>query len=73
MKYKLFWLIKTNAGRLILSIFMVAFFGLLTKFVNENFIYPALAFLAYPVGVSLVMLFYAWVINPYRDYKANKK
>ena len=62
----------TKVGWLGFSLLMAIIFGLLSNFFDwcETAMY--ISFI-YPVGLLLVMMAYAWVINPIREYKKNKK
>ena len=74
IKNALFWMTHTKLGWLLISFGWLALF----MYINDNVegswaFWVATPALAYIVGLTLVMIAYAWVINPIREYKENKK
>lgn len=68
------WLVTTKLGWLILSFVWIAIFLIIDDNIESNWAFwTALPGFAYIVGLFLVMVAYAWVINPIREYKENKK
>jgi hypothetical protein len=59
----------TKLGKLAYSLALAAIFFALSN-VWYPFMYCALAFMLYPIGLTFVMIAYAWVINPINDYRA---
>ena len=51
---------------------LVVIFGVLSNFFDWA-LYVCFICLAYPVGFSLVMLAYAWIINPIKALKEKLK
>lgn len=72
MKQTLTELFCTKIGWLIISLVGVVLFGALTN-VYDWAVYPMFVFLAYPVTLGAIMMIYAYVINPIRNYRKNKK
>jgi ABC-type bacteriocin/lantibiotic exporter with double-glycine peptidase domain len=66
------WIKYTKLGKLIYSL-ALAFgcFGLAN--VWDFMFYVGWVFMLYPLGLFCVMMAYAWVINPIRDWKETKK
>lgn len=66
------WIKYTKLGKLIYSL-VLAFscFGLAN--VWDFMFYVGCVFMIYPLGLFCVMMAYAWVINPIRDWKETKK
>lgn len=68
------WLTHTKLGWLLISFIWLGVFMIIDDNVEGNWAFwvatPAMAYIA---GLTLVMIAYAWVINPIRDYKENKK
>ena len=73
-KFKDFFvqLFCTKLGLLLVTLLLALGFGLLSTyyFWAEIAMYVSLI---YPVALLLIMIAYAWVINPVREYKENKK
>ena len=62
----------TKIGKLIASLILaISSFALAN--VLDSMYYVGLVFMIYPVGLFCVMMAYAWVINPIRDWKETKK
>lgn len=64
----------TKIGWLMLTLFLAVVFGVLAE--NFDCEWCAVAMYVcflYPVGLTLVMIAYGWVINPIRDRKKSKK
>lgn len=68
------WLVCTKLGWLIISMIWGGIFLVID---NTQDSYWALILAApavlYAVGLFLVMMVYAWILNPIRDYKETKK
>jgi hypothetical protein len=66
------WIKYTKLGKLIYSL-VLAFgcFGLAN--IWDFMFYVGWVFMLYPLGLFCVMMAYAWVINPIRDWKETKK
>jgi len=74
--FRLIWvyIVHTKIGKLVLSLLLAFIFGVLAENTEvEWFDYAMYAMLVYPVGLTLVMIAYAWVINPLRDLKERRK
>ena len=68
------WLTHTKLGWLLISFIWLGVFMIIDDNVEGNWAFwTAMPALAYIAGLTLVMMAYAWVINPIRDYKENKK
>lgn len=74
------WLVLTNLGRIFLAslwtIFFIILDNLLWKYSNNYngwLIWFIMIGITYLTGVTLVMIAYAWIINPIRDWKEKKK
>jgi uncharacterized membrane protein len=74
MKDKLKWLVKTKMGWMLISIVWFIVFRIIDTNIESDWAFwvsmPAAAYL---VGLFLVMMAYAFVINPIRDYKEKEK
>ena len=69
------WLLQifaTKIGWLAICGLMTIIFGLLANLYDWAEIVMYIS-LVYPVVLTLIMIVYAWFINPIREYKANKK
>ena len=69
------WLLQifaTKIGWLAITLLLAIVFGILGNYYDWAAIAMYICFL-YPVGLTLVMIVYAWIINPLRDYKERKK
>ena len=74
MKNALKWLVYTKLGWFILSFIWTAIFMLIDSNIESNWAFwVAVPAMAYMFGLTMVAIAYAWVINPIREYKANKK
>jgi hypothetical protein len=62
----------TKIGKLIASL-ILAFSSFALANVLDSMFYVGLVFMIYPIGLFCVMMAYAWVINPIRDWKETKK
>lgn len=62
----------TKIGWLAISMFLFIFFGILANYHDWAIIAMKIS-LIYPLGLALVMMIYAWIVNPIRDYKESKK
>ena len=68
------WLISTKLGWLILSFLWVGTFMIIDDNIESGWAFwAAMPGFAYMIGLCLIMIAYAWVINPIREYKENKK
>ena len=66
------YIYHTKMGKLIASLLLaVGSFGMAN--IWDFMFYVGLVFLIYPIGLFLVMMAYAWVINPIRDWKESQK
>jgi hypothetical protein len=69
------WLLQifaTKIGWLAISLLSALTFGLLANIYDWAY-WPAILSWVYPVVLTLIMIVYAWIINPIRDYKETKK
>ncbi len=74
MKNALRWLVSTKLGWFIISFLWTALFIGIDSNVEGNWAFwLAMPGVAYMLGLTLVLIAYAWVINPIREYKENKK
>lgn len=55
----------TKIGWLFICLFLTLVFGILSNWFDWA-TYAMFISLIYPVGLSLVMLIYAWIINPFK-------
>ena len=62
----------TKIGWLGISLLGLIVFGILSNFYEWALI-PMYVSLIWPVIFTLIAIVYAWIINPIRDYKENKK
>jgi len=68
------WLTHTKLGWLILSFLWVGTFMIIDDNIESGWAFwVAMPGFAYMIGLCLIMIAYAWVINPIREYKENKK
>lgn len=72
MKNYLIQLFCTKVGWLAVCMVLVVVFGALSNFI-EWFEYLMFASLAYPVILGIVMMVYAFIINPIRRLKNKDK
>lgn len=72
LKKTLLQIFGTKIGWLFISLFLTVIFGVLSNFYDWAEI-PMFISLIYPVGLSLVMIVYAWIINPINEQKNKGK
>jgi uncharacterized membrane protein len=68
------WLLQifaTKIGWLVISALSAITFGILGNYYEWAAIAMYISFV-YPVVLFLIMMVYAWIINPIRDYKESK-
>jgi membrane protein DedA with SNARE-associated domain len=71
---KILNIIKPNIIKLIGAFVWAAIFqGLANYFQNEILWYIGSIGLTYLIGTVIVLIIFAWIINPIRDYKMKKK
>jgi membrane protein YdbS with pleckstrin-like domain len=64
----------TKIGWLFLTLALAVVFGVIADRTDCNWCSIAMYIcFIYPVVLTLIMLVYAWIINPLRDYRENKK
>ena len=64
----------TKIGWLLISLLSAFIFGIIADRTDcEWCSYVMYASFVYPVILTLIMIVYAWFINPIRDWKENKK
>lgn len=74
IKDALYWMTHTKLGWLLISFVWLAVFMAIDNNVEGSWAFwTAMPALAYITGLTLVMIAYAWVINPIREYKENKR
>lgn len=74
MKKVLVQIFCTKIGWLGVTLLLAFIFGLIADRTDCDWCaYVMYACFAYPVGLTIVMIVYAWIINPLRDYRENKK
>lgn len=79
LKLALLQIFATKVGWMIISMILIVIFSIFSTHssILENgyeWCDYALWFpVAYLVGLGFIMMIYAWIINPIRQYKANKK
>lgn len=67
-------LFRTKLGWLLVSVLWVAAWMVVYEnSEGEWAFWVASPGLAYMLGLTLVMIAYAWIINPIRDYRNNRK
>lgn len=66
------WIKYTKLGKMIYSL-ALAFGCFALANIWDIMFYVAWVFMIYPLGLFCVMMVYAWVINPIRDWKESKK
>lgn len=73
-KQTLIQIFCTKIGWLAITCILAIIFGILTNFIDSEWPYYAMiiSFL-YPAGLGLVMMAYAWIINPIRERKESKR
>lgn len=68
------WLVSTKLGWLIISFLWIGTFMIIDDNIESNWAFwVAIPGFLYIIGLFLVLITYAWIINPIRDYKENKK
>lgn len=74
IKNVLFWLTHTKLGWFLISFAWGATFQIIDSFQESSWAFwVSLLGWAYVVGLMLVLIAYAWVINPIRERKESKK
>lgn len=74
MKKILVQIFCTKIGWLVICILLAGIFGILSDYNDSLFFSIAMyASLVYPSVLLLVLIAYAWVINPIRERKETKK
>lgn len=64
----------TKIGWLFLTLGLAVIFGVLADRLDCVWCsYVMYTCLIYPVVLTIIMIIYAWIINPLRDYRENKK
>ena len=61
----------TKIGWLVICLICVVITGTLSNWINWMK-YLMFIFLIYPIILSLIMIIYAWIINPYKAWKGIK-
>lgn len=72
LKKTLKYIAKTKIGKLLASSLLAGISFTLAG-IYSFMSYVGLAFMIYPVGLVLVMICYAWIINPIKNWKKNNK
>jgi len=68
------WLVSTKLGWLIISFLWIGTFMIIDDNIESNWaFYVALPGFAYIIILFLIMLAYAWVINPWKENVENKR
>jgi len=68
------WITHTKLGWLLISFLWTAVFMIIDDNIESNWAFwVATPAIAYMFGLTLVGIAFAFVINPIRDHKANKK
>lgn len=68
------WLVNTKLGWFLISFAWAAIFMAIDSNIESNWAFwVAIPGIAYMLGLTLVMIAYAWVINPLRGYREMKK
>ncbi len=68
------WMTHTKLGWFLISFIWLAIFTAIDSNIESNWAFwISLPAVVYMVGLTLVMISYAWVINPIRNYRENKK
>lgn len=74
IKNTLFWATHTKLGWFLISFVWLAIFMIIDDNIEGDWAYwVAMPGIAYMFGLILVAIAYAWVINPIREYRENKK
>lgn len=69
------WLLQifaTKIGWLALTLLSAVLFGVLSNWFDWAQL-PVFICLIYPFGLTIILIVYAWIINPIKDWKQNKK
>jgi len=72
LRYVLVQIFCTKLGWLLLTLFLSIVFGVLANYIDWCE-YAMFICLSYPVGLTLVMMVYGWIINPIREWKKIKQ
>lgn len=72
MKTWLLQIFTTKIGWLGLTLFLSVVFGILANFYSWAETAMFICWL-YPVGLTIVMIVYGWIINPIKKYMSKKK
>jgi apolipoprotein N-acyltransferase len=68
------WLVSTKLGWLIISFLWIGTFMIIDDNIESNWaFYVALPGFAYIIILFLIMIAYAWVINPWKENVENKR
>lgn len=62
----------SNVDRTVMSLVIWAIFQILANF-YDVFFYISWIFMIYPAALFITMMVYAWIINPYHDWKEWRK
>lgn len=74
IKRFLFWTTHTKLGWFLISFVWTAIFMTIDSNISGDWAYwVAIPGIVYMFGLTLVAIAYAWVINPLREYRENKK
>jgi uncharacterized membrane protein len=74
IKKFLFWTKHTKLGWFLISFIWAATFTIIDNNIEDDWAYwLAIPGIAYMFALVLVTVVYAWVINPIREYRKNKK
>lgn len=74
MKKILTQIFCTKIGWLVVCLLLAGLFLILSDYYDSAFFVIAMyVSLIYPVVLTLIMIIYAWIINPMRDRRENKK
>lgn len=74
IKKFLFWLTHTKLGWFLISFIWTVIFMKIDSNISSDWAYwMAIPGIVYMVGLALVAIAYAWIINPIREYRKNKK
>lgn len=74
IKEMLFWATHTKLGWFLISFIWMSIFLAIDNNIESGWAFwVATPAIAYMLGLTLVMIAYAWVINPLRERKEDKK
>lgn len=74
MKNILLMLLFSTAGRILLSLFFAFVFAVIFAITGQYWASIAMYIsLIYPFGFAFLMIIYAWIINPIKQFGKNKK